>query len=136
MIYVDSNYWIYWLDARLPEHKRVSPAMREAVESGILMNYVTLMEIGHYLRKLPYRAFTDKIEEILNLSTLVFVDLDDRITRSAMEMLPRYSGKGLGARDCVVIATMLDHDLKDIMTHDTAFFLIGDIHPIDILPRP
>ena len=110
--------------------------MRGAVETGILMNYVTLMEIGHYLRRLPHGAFTDKIESILNLSTLVFVDLDDRIARSAMEMLPRYSGKGLGARDCVVIATMLNHNLKDIMTHDVAFSRIGDVHSIDVLPKP
>jgi predicted nucleic acid-binding protein len=136
LIYVDSNYWIYWLDGRLPEHKRVLPAMREAIESGILMNYVTLMEIGHYLRRLPYRAFIPKIEMILNLSTLVFADLDDRITRSAMEMLPRYSGKGLGVRDCVVIATMLDHELKDIMTHDIAFSRIADIRHVDILTKP
>ena len=55
MIYVDSNYWIYWLDERFPEHKYTTAAVRRAITKGVLMNYVTLVEVAHHLRRLPER---------------------------------------------------------------------------------
>ena len=30
-MYVDSNYWTYWLDERFPEHKYTTAAVRKAV---------------------------------------------------------------------------------------------------------
>ena len=134
MTYVDSNYWIYWLDSRLPEHKRASALMREVVEGEVLMSYVTLIEIGHYLRLLPKAEFSEKMGMILNLSTLKFVDLNDAIARRAMDLLPRFSGKGLGGRDCVIIATMETRGLKDILTHDKAFAQVEWLHVTDVLP--
>ena len=131
MIYVDSNYWIYWLDSRLPEHHRASLAMRKAVTGEIVMNYVTLAEVGHYLRMLPRDEFSEKIESILNLSTLSFVDLDDAIARSAMGLLPRYSARGLGSRDCIIIATMRRRGLREILTHDRAFSRVEGFRVID-----
>ena len=134
MIYVDSNYWIYWLDSRLKEHKRASALMREVIEDEVLMSYVTFIEIGHYLRMLPKAQFSEKMDTILNLSTMKFVDLNDAVSRRAMDLLPRYSGKGLGGRDCVIIATMEAHRLKDILTHDKAFAQVEGLHVTDVLP--
>ena len=135
LIYVDSNYWIYWLDSRLPEHKPASEVMRKMVNGVILMNYVTLVEIGHYLRTLPHAEFAPKVEMILNLSTLRLIALDDAIARSAMDLLPRYSSKGLGGRDCVIIATMQAHGLKEVLTHDVAFTRIDGVRVIDVLAK-
>ena len=135
MIYIDSNYWIYWLDSRLPEHNHASGIMRRMIDDGILMNYVTLVEIGNYLRMLPRNEFSEKIETILNLSTLSFVDLDDTITRSAMDLLSRYSAKGLGGRDCIILATMKLHGLKELLTHDRAFPRVEGLRVTDPLPR-
>jgi predicted nucleic acid-binding protein len=109
--------------------------MRRVVDGEILMNYVTLVEIGHYLRTLPRDEFSERMQMILNLSTLNFVELDDAIVRMAMDLLPRYSGKGLGGRDCVIVATMKTYGLKEILTHDRAFAQIGGIHVTDVLPR-
>lgn len=131
MIYVDSNCWIYWLDSRLPEHHRASVVMRKAVTGEILMNYVTLAEIGHYLRMLPRDEFSEKIESILNLSTLSFVDLDEVITRSAMDLLPRYSARGLGSRDCIIVATMKRHGVRELLTHDRAFLRVEGLRVTD-----
>lgn len=36
MIYVDTNYWIYWFDKRLPEHRDVLKTMRKATREGII----------------------------------------------------------------------------------------------------
>ena len=135
MIYVDSNYWIYWLDSRLPEHKLASGMMRKMVNDEILMSYVTLVEIGHYLRTLRQEEFAPKMEMILNLSTLTLVALDDAIARSALELLPRHSSKGLGGRDCVILATMKARGLKEILTHDAAFTRVEGLRIVDVLGK-
>lgn len=130
---MDSNYWIYWLDARLPEHKQVSRVMRKVIREEILMSFVTTVEIGHYLRMLPQREFDERMDMMLNLSTLTFVDLDDVIARQALDLLPHYSHKGLGGRDCVVVATMKASGSKEIYTHDHAFAQVEGIHVNDVL---
>ena len=137
MIYVDSNYWIYWLDSRLPEHRHAKAAMRRAVSGGILMNYVTLVEVAHYLRLLPEDEFSNRLSTMQNLSTLTLADLDHETTQLALEAIPRYSGKGLGGRDSVIIATMRTRGVRDILTHDRAFENVEGIRVIDTIPaRP
>jgi len=68
MIYVDANYWIYWFDQRLPEHKHALKPMREALREGIILNVVTLIEVAHYLRNLAEKEFLDKINKIQSLT--------------------------------------------------------------------
>jgi hypothetical protein len=84
------------MDARLPEHRHTIAPMRKAVSNGIIMSYTTLVEIAHYMRRLPAEEFLRNMAMIQNLSTLTLVDLNDEITRQALELLPRYSGSGLG----------------------------------------
>jgi len=134
LIYVDSNYWIYWLDSRLPEHKHVVEVMRRAISNGIVINYVTLIEVAHYLRRLPKEEFTRRMKLIQDLSSLIMVDLDDHVTRLALDMLPEHAAKGLGGRDCVILATMQNSRVKGIVTHDFAFRNIEGIQVIDTIP--
>ncbi len=134
MIYVDSNCWIYWMDSRLPEHRHTIAPMRTAVSNGIIMNYTTLVEIAHYLRRLPSEEFSRNIAMIQNLSTLTLADLNDEITQKALELLQHYSGKGLGGRDCVIIATMRDYRVRDMLTHDRAFAGVEGIRVTDPIP--
>jgi predicted nucleic acid-binding protein len=122
------------MDARLPEHRHTIAPMRKAVSNGIIMSYTTLVEIAHYMRRLPAEEFLRNMAMIQNLSTLTLVDLNDEITRQALELLPRYSGSGLGGRDCVIIATMRSHGIKDILTHDRTFSNVEGVHVTDPVP--
>lgn len=131
MIYVDSNYWIYWLDSRLPEHSQVLTTMRKAVKGGVAANYVTLLEVAHYLRMLPKQQFVDLMETIHDLSTLKILDLDGRIADSALRMIPGYAPIGLGSRDSAILATMKALGIRSIATHDQAFKKIGWVEVID-----
>ncbi len=135
MIYVDSNYWIYWLDSRLPEHEHVMKTMRSAIREGIAMNYVTLLEVAHYLRSLPKQEFAELTGAILNLSTLTLFSLDGRVADLALGMVPEYAGGGLGGRDCAILATMELSGVRKIATHDRAFGAIGGIEVVDTIPR-
>ena len=135
MIYVDSNYWIYWLDSRLPEHGHVMKTMRSAIREGIAMNYVTLLEVAHYLRFLPRQEFTELTSAILNLSTLTLFDLDGRVSDLALGMVPEHAGEGLGSRDCAILATMQLSGVRKIATHDRAFLAVEGIEVVDAIPR-
>ncbi|MGA2663634.1 MAG: type II toxin-antitoxin system VapC family toxin [Nitrososphaerales archaeon] len=131
MIYVDSNYWIYWLDSRLPEHESVLGTMRKAIKEGIATNYVTLFEVAHYLRMLPKQDFSDLMERIQSLATLRVFDLDRRIADAALKMVPEYAPVGLGSRDCVILATMRAFEVHRIATHDRAFRRVPWVEAID-----
>ena len=131
MIYVDSNYWIYWLDSRLPEHERVLTTMRKAIKEGIATNYVTLFEVSHYLRMLPKQEFSDLMERIQSLATLRVFDLDRRIADAALGMISEHASVGLGSRDCVILATMQASGVVRIATHDQALKRVPWVEAID-----
>ncbi len=134
MIYVDTNYWIYWLDSRLPEHDYVREIMHEAIENGMTTNYVTLLEVAHYIRNLPKKEFLEHIGSIQSLSTLTLTDLDNQTVTPAVELVPSFSSKGLGGRECTIIASMRLAGVRKIATHDQAFKRIEGIDVVDDVP--
>ena len=134
LIYVDSNYWIYWIDSRLPEHKYTREVMKSAISNGIILNFVTLIEIAHYLRRLPPDEYSRILERIQNLSTLTLIDLDDQVTQRTLEIIPEYAQRGLGGRDCAIIATMRLYGVSRIATHDKAFKKIEGLQVVDSIP--
>lgn len=131
MIYVDVNYWIYWFDERLKEHKYVLQAIRSAINEGIVINYITLMEIAHYLRNLDQAEFRERMNTIQQLGTLTLVNLDAQITDKALEFLAGYAHLGIGGRDSVILGTMQATKVRRILTHDHAFKDVKGIKVID-----
>jgi predicted nucleic acid-binding protein len=134
LIYVDSNYWIYWLDSRLTEHKHVVEPIRRAISTGIVMSYVTLLEVAHHMRNLPKNEFSEMLGKIQNLSTLSMRELDSETARLGLELLAEYASKGLGGRDCIILATMRLTNTKKILTHDSAFSHVRGIDAEDSIP--
>jgi len=134
MIYVDSNYWIYWFDERLPEHDYILEPMRSAIREGIVINYVTLMEIAHYLRHLRETEFKDRVDTIKHFSRLSFVDLDAAIVDLALALLVEHASEGIGGRDSIILATMKRNNVKRILTHDDAFKRVRGIKVTDTIP--
>jgi len=134
MIYVDANYWIYWFDQRLPEHKHVLKPMRATIHEGIVLNVVTLMEVAHYFRHLPKENFRRKLHTIQNLATLTLINLDLDIAELAFEQLVRYAKIGIGGRDSVILATMKATGTKRIASHDEVFKKIEDLEVVDPIP--
>lgn len=134
MIYVDANYWIYWFDQRLPEHKHVLKPMRTTIHEGIILNVVTLMEVAHYFRHLPKENFRRKLHTIQNLATLTFISLDLDLAELAFEQLIKYAKIGIGGRDSVILATMKATGTKRIASHDKVFKKIENLEVIDPIP--
>jgi len=135
MIYVDANYWIYWFDQRLPEHRYVLEPMRDAIHEGIVLNVVTLIEVAHYFRHLPREDFRGKLERIQNLATLTLVSLDIDLVELAFEQLIKYAKTGIGGRDSVILATMKAMGAKRIASHNEVFTRIKGLEVIDPIPK-
>jgi predicted nucleic acid-binding protein len=135
MIYVDANFWIYWFDQRLSEHKHVLETMREAIREGIILNVITLVEVAHYLRNLSVQEFRDKLDKIQSLTTLKLINLDIELAKQAFKQLMKYSKAGIGARDGVILATMEATATKRIATHDKGFTKIKGLEVIDPIPK-
>jgi predicted nucleic acid-binding protein len=133
-IYVDSNYWIYWMDSRHPEHHYVCKTMRAAVREGILLNLTSLLEVAHYFRGLAEAEFSSRMDKLRSLTTLNLAELDTGTADEALRILARYSNIGIGGRDAVVLATMQLHGVKRILTHDRDFRKIKGIRVIDPIP--
>jgi predicted nucleic acid-binding protein len=129
--YIDANYWIYWFDERLPEHDLVNSAMQSAIENGVVVSTVTLMEVAHYFRDLAPKILNEKMKTILSLSTMTIKDFTSNILQSSISYLSTYSRSGLGSRDCVIIATMKEAGVNVLLTHDKAFKRIKGIKVID-----
>ena len=113
------------------EHGRVTRTMSSAIREGVAISYITLFEVAHHLRMLPKDRFLELTDSMRNLATLSSYDVDDRIVDLALKMLPDYAPRGLGGRDCMILATMKVHDIKRIATHDRAFRNVPDIEVID-----
>ena len=133
-LYVDSNYWIYWMDRRQPEHRFVLKAMRAAIKEGILLNLTTIIEVAHYFRTLNASEFSSRMDKLRNLKTLTLVELDSITADKAIEILGRYAALGIGGRDAVILATMQVHGVKGILTHDKDFERVKGIRVTDRIP--
>lgn len=135
-VYVDSNYWIYWMDRRHAEHKFVTRPMRDAIREGILLNLVTFVEVAHYFRGLGDPEFTSRMDKLRKLRTLTLAELDMTTADRAIRFLGQY-GKlsGIGGRDAVILATMQLHGVKRILTHDKDFAKVKGIRVVDPIPK-
>ncbi len=131
---MDSNYWIYWMDSRHPEHRHVSKAMRAAIREGILLNLTSLLEVAHYFRDLGEAQLSSTMDKLRNLTTLNLAELDTTTADEALRILGRHSEIGIGGRDAVVLATMQLHGVKRILTHDRDFRKVKGIRVVDPIP--
>jgi len=123
------------MDRRHPEHRFVTGAMREAIEDGIILNVMTLVEVAHYFRGLEGPEFSSRMDKLRNLRTLTLTELDLTTTDKAIRLLSRYGGVGIGGRDAVVLATMQLHGIKRILTHDRDFTKVKGIRVVDPIPQ-
>jgi len=134
-VYVDSNYWIYWMDRRHPEHRFVTQTMRAAVKEGIILNVASFIEVAHYFRTLGEPEFSSRMDEVRNLRTLTLVELDLTTADQALRFLAQYEKVGIGGRDAVILATMKLHGVKRILTHDRDLRKVKEIRVADSIPE-
>jgi predicted nucleic acid-binding protein len=131
MIFVDTNIWIYYLDARLPEHQKVVQPLETAIKRGVTTSVIVLIEVAHYFGNLPRDDYWAAVECLRNLGTLEVVGFDESVLSMSLDLLARYVNTGIGGRDSIILASMVEGGISTIMTHDVAFKKIPFIEVTD-----
>jgi predicted nucleic acid-binding protein len=108
--------------------------MRAAIREGIVLNFTSLLEVAHYFRNLGETELTSRMDKLRNLTTLNLADLDAATAEEALSILAKDSGKGIGGRDAVIVATMRMKGVKRILTHDKDFKRVAGIRVMDSIP--
>jgi len=121
MIFVDSNIWCYYFDARLPEHIHVREPLRSILAtSEVVTNTVVVMEVAHYLaRSFGESEAREKIKSFIRLRNMNTVNFDRSLLNTALEFLAKYAWiYGLGGRDSTILATLQKVNIPMLFTHD------------------
>ena len=129
MIALDSNVWIYTLDADLHEHTDVAPAVKRLLSSDttLFVNSVIRLEVVHYLVKnLESEVGSTDAEKFLNLEGVIAESVTTKDVTRATEILTEYEPTGIGGRDASLVATMEKADVSEIWTHDEGLKRVGD----------
>lgn len=120
MLLVDSDTWIFYLDASLPEHGRVGSRLRPLLDAtDVLLTTVVQVEVAHYIvRRMgptgdeALRLFFDYPAEIASLGP------ED--VGPAVDLLRRFAADGLGGRDATLLHAARSHDVSLICSSDKA----------------
>lgn len=121
MIFVDTNIWCYYFDARLPEHEHVKEPLRNILKStDTAINTVIVMEVAHYLtRNLKEAEARERVESFINLRNMDIIDFDKALMTTALEYLTKYAeSEGLGGRDSTILASLDLLKIETLFTHD------------------
>ena len=135
VIFIDSNYWIYLLDAATMEHVYIKNHFKKIYDNyKLAINVVVLVEVMHYLvKRLGNQIAKDKWKLFTRIDFLctdvVFEDLD-----YIFNELIKYSHTGIGGRDATIINSMKSLNITEICTHDKSFLKIPDIKVTDPVP--
>jgi predicted nucleic acid-binding protein len=130
LIFVDSNIWSYYFDRSAQEHDVVSERLEEALEGGVAINTVVVMEVAHYLIKNLGSEGKKKMDVFLSYPMKI-VDFNQSLARKSIEHLARHSQTGIGGRDATILASMEELGIEKLMTHDRAFKRIDFIDVVD-----
>ncbi|MFP3952053.1 MAG: type II toxin-antitoxin system VapC family toxin [Candidatus Bathyarchaeia archaeon] len=140
MVFIDSNIWCYYLDARLPEHVHVREQVREIIRDGeVHINTVIAMEVAHYLtRNLEEPEADEKIKSLINLRNMNIIDFNKSLMTLSLEYLTRLArSEGLGGRDSTILASLDAKRLDTLLTHDEALKSLAqrmDVKTLDPIP--
>jgi len=128
MILIDTNIWAYYFDTTLPEHEQVIHPVETALrQNRATINSTIVIETLHYLvQRLGPLAGGEKGHIFLGYGIPLFI-LDANGLEITRQKLCEFHHLGIGGRDASLLATMAQHDLSKIMTHDHAFKRIPNI---------
>lgn len=135
MITIDSQIWIYCFDSNAKENTNVQKWFEEVLlKEQIMLSTIIPLEVSHNLYAVPKIDKNSTENLILNWITLEninFVSIDSHIMLIALELLKANRGKGIGGRDCLILASMLTKDIETIVTNDKNLLRIESLRRID-----
>ncbi len=135
MITIDSQIWIYYFDPNAPENPNVQKWMNSILpRETIILSTIIPMEVAHNLYAVPKVSKNDIEDLILKWITqenITIVDADQHNMLIALELIKSNRSKGIGGRDCIILASILNQDVETLVTHDKNILRVQNLHRID-----
>ncbi|MHA1245557.1 MAG: type II toxin-antitoxin system VapC family toxin [Candidatus Heimdallarchaeota archaeon] len=135
MITIDSQIWIYFFDPNALENTNVQKWFKGILaKEQILLSTIIPLEVSHNLYAVPKLDKISIENLILNWVTqenITFVSIDNHVMLLALELLKLNRVKGIGGRDCLILASMLEKDVETIVTNDKNLLRIPNLLRID-----
>lgn len=140
MITIDSQIWIYYFDPNALENKNVKKWMDSKLpDELIILSTIIPLEVSHNLYAVP-KVNKDDIENLIlkwiTQENITMVGIDQHNMLIALELLKSNRSRGIGGRDCLILASMLTHDVETLVTNDKNLLRIRTLHRIDPIHDP
>ncbi len=135
MIAIDSQIWIYYFDPNAIANTSVQKWFEGILANEqIMLSTIIPLEVSHNLYAVPKldKISTEKlILKWVTQENITFVPVDTDIMLIALELLKSNRSKGVGGRDCLILASMLSKDVETIVTNDKNLLRITSLLRID-----
>lgn len=145
MLIIDSQIWIYYYDINSLEHDNVKKWMEGEKNDGVLfsskiaINAIIPIEIANNLygmRKMEKNLIEKLVINLISLKNSEFTEINQNLIFEALRILKKFRLKGIGGREALILATMINYPIKTIATNDTNILAITDIKRIDPIFDP
>jgi predicted nucleic acid-binding protein len=124
LILIDSNAWIYFLDAALPEHARAKKRLAALLaDEDALMPAIVQMEVIHYIVARLGEGAGDVIDTFLSFPGDV-EPLSGATVGEAARLLLAHRGTGIGGRDAALLVTAQRREAS-LVTADKALAAVA-----------
>ncbi|MBN2156757.1 MAG: PIN domain-containing protein [Candidatus Lokiarchaeota archaeon] len=122
MITIDSQIWIYYFDPNAPENLNVQKWMKSILQNEIIvLSTIIPLEVSHNLYAIP-KISRDDVEELIlkwiTQENIRMVEVDQHNMLIALELMKTNRNRGIGGRDCLILASMLTQDVQMLVTND------------------
>ncbi|TFF99566.1 MAG: type II toxin-antitoxin system VapC family toxin [Promethearchaeota archaeon] len=135
LLTIDSQIWIYYFDPNAKENKNVEKWFEGILaKEEIMLSSIIPLEVAHNLYAVPDLDKLSTENLILKWVTqenITFIPVDTNIMLLALELLKANRSKGIGGRDCLILASMLAKDVEALVTHDKNLLKITSLLRID-----
>ncbi|MBN1329317.1 MAG: PIN domain-containing protein [Candidatus Heimdallarchaeota archaeon] len=135
LLTIDSQIWIYYFDPNAKENESVEKWFEGILaKEQIMLSSIIPLEVAHNLYAVPNLDKLSTENLILKWVTqenITFIHVDTNIMLLALELLKANRSKGVGGRDCLILASMLAKGVETIVTHDKNLLRITSFLRID-----
>jgi predicted nucleic acid-binding protein len=132
MYMIDSNIWVYYFDANLPEHSAVVEYLDPLIQQQkIATSTIILIEVIHYLFKRLGPVIGAEKSNIFQLGQFETLEFTSKDLDEFLELFRKVSHSGLGGRDVSILVCMKKAGIQQLITHDQAFLQVEEIEISD-----
>ena len=140
MITIDSQIWIYYFDPNAPENANATQWMEtKLISEEIALSAIIPLEVAHNLYSIP-KFPLDQIERLIfrwiTQKNIKILEISQKEMIYSLQLLKTYRSRGIGGRDCLILATMDPCNVDILVTHDKNLLKLDRFTRIDPVSNP